>query len=122
MVPAQPPLPMARSFPFQLAGSQSSTLMSESEDGLSVMATRQKAGRPLKVRPCWPPRPPGMVKSPAGTLCAESIFAFGNTTDANLSQDVPAAMAIPGIRTSTVEIAMRIVFMDVLPIFRIVDD
>src|SRR2546427_13078780 len=104
MVPAQPPLPMARSFPFQLAGSQSSTLMSESEDGLSVIATRQKAGRPLKVRP-WPPRPPGRVKSPAGTLCAESIFPFGNATDANLSQDVPAAIAIAGIRTSTVEIS-----------------
>src|ERR1700722_18032425 len=45
MVPAQPPLPTASYFPFQLAaGSWTTILMSESVDGLSVAATRQWAG------------------------------------------------------------------------------
>jgi len=61
---------------------------------------------PPAVETChWPPAAAGRVKSPAGTLCAESIFAFGNATDANLSQDVAAAIAIAGIRTRTVEIS-----------------
>src|SRR5262245_54919607 len=74
--PAHPPLPTARSFPFQVtlpsdagracalalsaaepaapeplakAGSQTSTLILESLDGLSVAATRQKAGRLISV-------------------------------------------------------------------------
>jgi hypothetical protein len=44
--PAQPPLPTACSFLFQRSGSgsQISTLMSESLDGVSVAATRQNAG------------------------------------------------------------------------------
>ena len=45
MVPAHPPLPTAWNFPFQPdAGSQTSILMSESPDGVSVAATRQNAG------------------------------------------------------------------------------
>ena len=44
--PAQPPLPTAWNLPFQsAAGSQTSTLMSESLVGLSVAATRQNSGR-----------------------------------------------------------------------------
>ncbi len=46
MAPAKPPLPGTTNLPFQAAaGIQSSILMSESLDGLSVAATRQNAGR-----------------------------------------------------------------------------
>src|SRR5205823_4609390 len=45
MVPAQPPLPTAWNLPFHAwAGSQTSILMSESDEGVSVAATRQKVG------------------------------------------------------------------------------
>src|SRR5262245_7754187 len=44
MDPLNAPLPTAWYLPFQLVGIQSSTLMSESADGASVIATRQNAG------------------------------------------------------------------------------
>src|SRR5579859_335208 len=45
MTPAHPPLPTAWNLPFQFAaGSQISTLMSESAVGVSVAATRQNSG------------------------------------------------------------------------------
>src|SRR4029434_1029704 len=50
IAPAQPPLPTAWNLPFHpLAGSQTSTLISESLEGLSVAATRQNAGRFLNA-------------------------------------------------------------------------
>src|SRR6186713_3271061 len=51
MVPAHPPLPTAWNFPFQRdEGSQISTLISESIDGVSVAATRQNAGSDAYAR------------------------------------------------------------------------
>src|SRR5687767_936487 len=82
MFPAQPPLPTAWNFPFQLADSGIQTSMSttESADGFSVAATRQCAGstgpaagaaaappRPPPPRPAAPapsPRPAGAAPSP----------------------------------------------------------
>src|SRR5262245_47102082 len=85
MFPAQPPLPTAWNFPFHpRAGSQTSTLMSESDDGLSVAATRQKAGRPLNC--CTAVGPiPGRAKPPAGTTCANVIEVSGSARDDKLS-------------------------------------
>ena len=49
MVPFHPPLPTARSLPFQpVVGSQTSTLMSESAEGRNVAATRQVLGQILR--------------------------------------------------------------------------
>src|SRR5262245_3700492 len=64
MVPAQPPLPTASNLPFQPdAGSQISTLMSESLVGISVAVTRQNAGR-VAYGLAPPPRP-GCTNAPA---------------------------------------------------------
>ena len=53
MLPAHPPLPTAWNFPFHPdAGSQTSILMSESLDGVSVAATRQNAGSVANTRGC----------------------------------------------------------------------
>src|SRR5215468_832860 len=75
-----PPLPTASNFVFQAeAGSQTSILMSESEVGLIVAATRQNAGRsryatacggPFKPRPAGPA---GGANVPAATGCASVI-------------------------------------------------
>src|SRR5215472_7573866 len=65
MVPAHPPLPIIWNLLFQLsAGSQSSILISESADGLSVAATRQCAG---SITGAWVPRPP---PAPRPAACA----------------------------------------------------
>src|SRR5580765_2384882 len=70
MLPAHAPLPTASSFPFQPdAGSQTSILMSESAEGVSVAATRQKDGRLAKTFAPRPPRP-GAVNAPGATICA----------------------------------------------------
>src|SRR5437016_1028892 len=46
MLPAHPPLPTARNFPFQFsAGIHNSISMCESEDGANVAPTLQYAGR-----------------------------------------------------------------------------
>ena len=48
MAPDQPPFPTASNFPFQPeAGIQTSILISESLDGLSVAAIRQYGGKSL---------------------------------------------------------------------------
>ena len=73
MVPFQPPLPMACRSLFQpAAGSQTSTLISESADGASVALTRQNVGRPLNTAGLgWNgPGDGGGVNSPAATICA----------------------------------------------------
>src|SRR6188768_4529062 len=83
MLPFQPPLPTIRNLPFQLAaGSHTSILMSESAVGLSVAATRQKAGRSANG---LPPRPPGCENAPAATASAAVIVAAGSASDARLS-------------------------------------
>src|SRR5258708_33829904 len=66
MEPLQPPLPLASYFLFQFdAGSHSSTWMSESVEGLMVMATRQNAGRFANPPPLPLPFAALSVNSPA---------------------------------------------------------
>src|SRR5579862_4207344 len=98
MVPFQPPLPMACKSLFQpAADSQTSILMSESLDGVSVAMTRQKAGRPLKSSAFDRPGPgtAGGVNAPAATLCADVMVTFGKLSLERLSHvDPPVAAAI----------------------------
>ena len=85
MVPAQPPLPTARNFPFQFSdGSHNSISMRESGEGVRVAATRQKAGSCLKAALCW--AEPGAENAPAATSCAVVIFAWGSASAASRSQ------------------------------------
>src|SRR5882762_4700666 len=80
MVPAQPPLPTAWNFPFQsAAGSQTSILMSESDEGVSVAATRQNVGSWLNCGAAG--SVPGGVNAPAGTIWARVIEVFGSARD-----------------------------------------
>src|SRR5262245_998656 len=97
MVPAQPPLPTAWNLPFHArAGSQTSILMSESEEGLSVAATRQNAGNWLNC--CAAAGPvPGRLNPPAGAIWAKVIEVFGSARDAKLSHDAAALSACPSI-------------------------
>src|SRR5262245_27738821 len=98
MVPAQPPLPTAWNLPFHApaAGSQTSILMSESEEGLSVAVTRQNAGNRLNC--CAAPGPvPGRLNAPAGAIWANVIDVFGRARDDKLSHDAAALSACPSI-------------------------
>src|SRR5689334_22492752 len=69
------PWPTATNLPFQpVAGSQTSTLMSESLVGVSVACTRQNAGMSLydpAPTPGGAPGEAGCWKAPAGTSVAE---------------------------------------------------
>src|SRR5689334_18415520 len=105
MLPAHPPLPTASSFPFhpppaappratdgKPKGSQTSILMSESLDGVSVAATRQNAGR---LSYGFAPRPracTGATNAPAATVCAIVIVVCGSERFERSSQ--VAALAL----------------------------
>src|SRR5215469_13702353 len=94
MLPAQPPLPTAWNLPFHAsAGSQTSILMSESDEGVSVAATRQKIGSWLNCGTAGPV--PGRVNAPAGTVCAKVIEVLGITRDDKFSHDDAALRACP---------------------------
>src|SRR5207253_11446897 len=94
MVPAQPPLPTAWNLPFHAwAGSQTSILMSESDEGVSVAATRQKVGSRLNCGTAGPVS--GRVNSPAATVLAKVIEVFGSDRDDKLSHDDAALRACP---------------------------
>src|SRR5262245_56508657 len=97
MVPAQPPLPTAWNLPFHVwAGSQTSILMSESEEGVSVAATRQNAGNCLTC--CTAAGPvPGRLNPPAGTIWAKVIDVFASARKDKLSHDA----ALSGRRSIT---------------------
>src|SRR5713226_9542306 len=96
MTPAQPPLPTAWNLPFQPpAGSQTSTLISESLIGFNVAATRQNANSVLNARAAAgaevaAPAGAGGVKAPAETVCASVIVVFGSVSDARPSHDAAA--------------------------------
>src|SRR6476659_4934794 len=79
MLPAHAPLPTASSFPFQPdTGSQTSILMSESDEGVSVAATRQNGGSCANgLPPPLPPRGFGAVNCPAATVCASVTATCG---------------------------------------------
>ena len=90
--PAQPPLPTAWNFPFHPeAGSQTSNLMSESDDGVSVAATRQNPGSFLNA--CPPPPAAGGVNPPAATVWANVMVVLGSFSDDRLSHEPAAAGA-----------------------------
>src|SRR5579862_4370896 len=106
MVPFHPPLPMAWKALFQPeAGSQSSTLMSESLDGVKVAITRQKAGRLLKSAGLGPKGPgvAGDLNAPAATLCAELMVTFGRLSLERLSHvDPPVGAAASATGSSKI--------------------
>src|SRR6476660_7483090 len=102
MTPAHPPLPTAWYLLFQLdAGSHTSILISESLDGLSVAATRQKEGSCLNALFCCAaPRPvAGTENWPAATVSADVMVPFSSESDLRLSQVAPNAVV--AIRQST---------------------
>src|ERR1700678_432886 len=104
-LPPKPPLPLPKNFPFHFAGSGSHTsaMMSESDEGVSVTATRQKSIGATIVM--------GMSLSGIGefsvTVTTEVIFplVIGNlarssqdalTCDANDKESSASAPAITG--------------------------
>src|SRR5258706_3758530 len=78
--PANAPLPTCWDLPFHPAtGIQTSVLMSESDEGVSVSCRRQNAGRPLIGRgACAPSGVAGGVNCPAGTTVAAVTLALVN--------------------------------------------
>jgi hypothetical protein len=87
MLPLNAPLPTAWNLPFQFAaGIQTSTLMSESGDGVSVIATRQNDGSDRNAF-SWS----GGLNAPASTVSATVIFAFGNASFARSAQPASAS-------------------------------
>jgi hypothetical protein len=61
--------------------------------GRNVAATRQKAGRLLGEMGDGMNPPPGIVKAPAATVCANVMVVSGSARDARLSQVAAAAGA-----------------------------
>src|SRR5688572_10254328 len=102
MVPAQPPLPTARNLPFQFsAGSHSSISMCESEDGVSVTATRQWAGSSVPA----PPRPRPVVDAPAATDSTAVIVARVRESAFSGSQAGCCSIAAAAMTTRELTIA-----------------
>src|SRR5438045_3242972 len=91
MLPAHPPFPTARNFPFQFsAGSHNSISMCESDDGASTAATRQYAG---SGAPCAPRPPRPACGAPAATNSTEVIVVFCNERDFRPSHGACCATA-----------------------------
>src|ERR1700676_4597753 len=108
MFPAHPPLPTARNFPFQFcAGIHNSISMCESDDGVSVAATRQNSGNCLNAG--FGRAGPGTENVPAPTVCAVVIFTPGNASDVRLSQLPVEAGAAPGVAAALIEVVAVIV-------------
>src|SRR6185503_10926157 len=111
MTPAQPPLPTAWNLPFHpLAGSHTSTLMSESLVGVSVAATRQNSGRPLYGFGPRAAAPPGGANCPAGTSWASVTLASLSAVPANASHVAAATgLADRHARNAMVQARARLV-------------
>src|SRR5215472_1519274 len=97
--PAKPPFPRLKYLPFHPeTGIQTSTLISESFDGLISAVTRQKAGRRLnapRVSSCWSNGPAGRVNSPEATVCADVTVVSSRLRPLNFSQTcAPACTAL----------------------------
>ena len=91
--PAHPPFPTAWYFPFHPdAGSHTSTLMSESDVGVIVAATRQNAGSVRNPCPPLPSPPPaaGGENPPAATDCAIVMDVSGSVSADKLSHGAAA--------------------------------
>src|SRR5262249_27476354 len=94
MTPAQPPLPTAWNLPFQpFAGSHTSILISQSDEGLSVAATPQKSGRALEGVPPLPPvcLSPGRENWLGGTSFAIVTLVSFNASVDTLSHEAADA-------------------------------
>src|SRR5215470_1013957 len=90
--------------------------MSESEEGVSVSCTRQKAGSPVMAFGVSAPCDGGGVNWPPVTAVAELIFAFVSLSDAASVSQV-AASARPGA-ASRHETNARILMTRILPVVR----
>src|SRR5450631_699302 len=87
MLPAKPPLPWPRNFPFHpFTGIHTSIGMAESVLGVAITCTRQNCGRPPSSAFCAGCciEPSGGTNAPAATTAAETTFTPGNVSDANL--------------------------------------
>src|ERR1700688_4445173 len=94
MAPDQPPLPTPMNLPFQpTAGIHTSILISESELGRIVAATRQKAGS-CRNAVCCPGLRLGSVKAPAATASALLMVVVGKESADKPSQPAPKAAGI----------------------------
>src|SRR5215467_5841261 len=111
MCPAKPPLPTPLNLPFQsCAGSQISSLISESDVGASVAVTRQKAGVDLKTGGTSSPDfRLGGVNMPAATISATVTVTFGRASSRRPEQECVSASAAEAVhgRMSTREIIKR---------------
>jgi hypothetical protein len=82
IAPAHPPLPVCMYLPFHLAaGSQTSTLISESEVGRAITFTMQRAG--MAIGGAFPVP---LETVPAGSETAEVISTFANFRSVSFSQ------------------------------------
>src|SRR5216684_49939 len=87
--------------PFHFStGSQTSILISESDVGLRVAATRQKAGRRLKSC-CCGGGAFGWVNSPAGTSVVRVMDVLGSERVASESQVAATSGAVRPRRSAT---------------------
>src|SRR5882762_5804839 len=103
MAPLKAPLPTAWNFPFQFAaGIQSSILMSESSDGVSVAVTLQNA-RGALIACAAPAPPPGVagVNAPASTARASVIVTLGTVSDVRPSHVAVASSGPPFISAAS---------------------
>src|SRR6516225_5360053 len=100
IAPAQPPLPTARNLPVQFfVGSHSSTLMLESDVGLSTIVTLQCSGISFgggAFAGGGGPPPGGGVKTPSATVVAAVMLARSSLTLESCSHGMlrPAASAV----------------------------
>src|SRR5262245_41880260 len=94
MLPAKPPLPTPRKFPFQPSvGSQTSNLISESLVGLIAPTTLRKAGRLLNGSvPGNTNEPAGGLNAPAATVSTDAIATFGSLRSASGSRTCAPAV------------------------------
>src|SRR5262245_7596660 len=98
MLPAHPPLPTPTNFPFQFwPGIQTSSLMSESREGVSVAATRQNDGSFAAAGMTGPPA--CGENCPASTIVACVTVTLGSDSDCRLSQ-VAAEAGDASVRTA----------------------
>src|ERR1700724_2044427 len=96
MIPWKPPPPVPRNLPFHVvSGSQISILMLESEVGMRVAVTRQKAGRPAIVAGGLEP---GTTNTPVVLSTADVIVVSGRCKDWRLVHGVAIA-GVPVIAT-----------------------
>ena len=89
ITPWKPPPPVPRNLPFHVvSGSQTSILMLESELGVRVAVTRQKAGRPVIVVGGLEP---GTTKTPVVLSVADVIVVSWSCKDWRLVHGVAIA-------------------------------